>query len=103
MQAAEAGFDAGGRHFGAGALVIPNANVAQLDPALRALGLSGVAMASLPTVKTHDLDVPRIGYVHSWGSTQDEGWVRAALDHYGVPYDLLRRAEAQGRQSARQV
>jgi hypothetical protein len=37
-------------------------------------------------VPTHDLDVPRIGYVHSWQRTQDEGWVRAALDTYGVPY-----------------
>ena len=43
-------------------------------------------MATAPTVKSHDLDVPRIGYVHSWTRTQDEGWVRAALDHYGVPY-----------------
>ena len=32
------------------------------------------------------VDIPRIGYVHSWQRTQDEGWVRAALDHYGVPY-----------------
>jgi hypothetical protein len=38
------------------------------------------------SVKTHPLTVPRIGYVHSWQRTQDEGWVRAALDHYGVPY-----------------
>jgi hypothetical protein len=43
-------------------------------------------MASAPAVKAHDLDIPRIGYVHSWTRTQDEGWVRAALDHYGVPY-----------------
>ncbi len=42
---------------------------------------------SAPAVKSHDLDIPRIGYVHSWSRTQDEGWVRAAaLDHYGVPY-----------------
>src|SRR5262249_32944879 len=39
-----------------------------------------------PSVKTHELTIPRIGYVHSWARTQDEGWVRAALDHYGVPY-----------------
>ena len=32
------------------------------------------------------MTVPRIGYVHSWSRTQDEGWVRAALDYYGVPY-----------------
>ena len=37
-------------------------------------------------MRTHDLDVPRIGYIHSWANTQDEGWVRAAFDTYGVPY-----------------
>ena len=52
----------------------------------RISGLSAWAVASAPTVKTHDLDIPRIGYVHSWTRTQDEGWVRAALDTYGVPY-----------------
>jgi len=31
-------------------------------------------------------DRPRIGYIHSWTRTQDEGWVRAALDYYKVPY-----------------
>ena len=34
----------------------------------------------------HDLDVPRIGYVHTWTSTQDEGWVRLAFDNFKVPY-----------------
>ena len=37
-------------------------------------------------VKTHELDVPRIGYVHAWQRTQDEGWVRLAFDTFGVPY-----------------
>ena len=46
-------------------------------------------MASAPTVKSHDLDIPRIGYIHSWTRTQDEGWVRAALDTYGVPYQYF--------------
>lgn len=86
MQAAEDAFDAGGQHFGAGAFIIPNANRAQLEPALRQLGLSGYAISNAPSVRVHDLDVPRIALVHSWRRTQDEGWVRAALDHYGVPY-----------------
>src|SRR6202042_389968 len=84
--AAEAAFDAGGHHFGAGSVIIPNANRALLDPALKQLGLSAWAVDVAPAVKTHDLDVPRIGYIHSWSSTQDEGWVRGALDYYGVPY-----------------
>ena len=86
MQAAEDEFDADGHRFAAGAFIIPNANHAQLESVLKQLGLSGYAMASAPEVKSHDLDIPRIGYVHSWTRTQDEGWVRAALDYYGVPY-----------------
>jgi hypothetical protein len=86
MQAAEEDFDAAGHHFRAGAIVIPGANRAQVEPELVRLGLSAYAMAAAPNVKMHDLDVPRIGYVHSWTRTQDEGWVRAALDTYGIPY-----------------
>jgi len=46
-------------------------------------------MASAPTVRTHELEVPRILYLHSWSSTQDEGWVRAALETYGVPFTYM--------------
>src|SRR5690606_31436236 len=49
----------------------------------------GYALAAMPSVAMHDLDVPRIGYVHSWQRTQDEGWVRAAFDTYGVPYEYF--------------
>ncbi len=86
MEAAEDDFDASGHHFRAGAIIIPNANAAQVEPVLKNLGLSAWAMASAPTVKTHDLDIPRILYLHSWSRTQDEGWVRAALETYGIPF-----------------
>jgi len=89
MEAAEEDFEAAGHHFRAGAIIIRNANRGALEPALRELGLSGFAMASAPSVKSHDLDIPRIGYVHSWTRTQDEGWVRAALDSYGIPYSYF--------------
>ena len=86
MQAAEDEFEAGGRKFRAGAFIVPNADRAALEPSLREAGLTALAVASAPSVKSHDLDVPRIGYVHSWQRTQDEGWVRAAFDHFNVPY-----------------
>jgi hypothetical protein len=86
MQAAEADFEAGGRKFRTGAFVIANADRARLEPSMKELGIAGYAVAAAPTVAMHDLDVPRIGYVHSWSNTQNEGWVRAALDTYGVPY-----------------
>ncbi len=86
MMAAEEDFDLNGRKIRAGALIIPNADRSRLDPVLKDLGLSAWAVASAPNVRTHDLTVPRIGYVHSWSRTQDEGWVRAALDYYKIPY-----------------
>ncbi len=86
MSAAEEDFSAGGKQFSAGSFIIPNGNRAQIDALTKDLGLTAVAVESAPTVKSHDLDVPRIGYVHSWANTQNEGWVRAALDTYGVPY-----------------
>jgi hypothetical protein len=86
MQAAEEDFELNGRKFRAGAFIIPGGDRAKLGKQLEDLGLSGWAVAAAPSVKTHDLDIPRIGYVHSWQRTQDEGWVRAALDTYGVPY-----------------
>jgi len=89
MSAAEADFDAAGHRFSAGAIVIENANAAQLTPVLKELGLSAWAVAAAPTVKTHDLDIPRILYLHSWSRTQDEGWVRGSLEAYGIPFTYM--------------
>jgi hypothetical protein len=89
MLAAQEDFEMGGHRFRAGAFIIPDADRAALEPSIRELGLSAWAVASAPAVPTHELDVPRIGYVHAWQRTQDEGWVRAAFDTFGVPYDYF--------------
>ncbi len=89
MSAAEASFEAGGHKFGAGSFIIAKADKAKLGAALTELGLSAWAVDAVPTVKQHDLDLPRIGYIHSWNNTQDEGWVRAALDYYKIPYNYF--------------
>jgi len=89
MSAAEEEFTVGTKTFAAGAIIIANAKRADLEPVLKDLGLAAWATDPAPTVKSHDLDVPRIGYVHSWTRTQDEGWVRGALDTYGVPYSYF--------------
>ncbi len=86
MSAAEAAFEMGGHTFAPGAFVIQNANRAALEPQIRELGLMAWATDTPPSVRMHDLDVPRIGYIHSWQNTQDEGWVRMAFDKLKVPY-----------------
>jgi hypothetical protein len=85
MLAAEKEFEAGGKRFVAGSFIIPNADAA-VTASLAELGIPATAVAAAPAVATHELDVPRIGYIHTWTSTQDEGWVRLAFDHYKIPY-----------------
>ncbi len=101
MLAAEQDFELNGRKFRAGAIIVPDADRAKLEPMLKDLGLSSWAVAAAPSVRTHDLDVPRIGYVHSWTRTQDEGWVRAALDTYGVPYTYFADQKLKGESNLR--
>jgi hypothetical protein len=89
MLAAEAAFEAGGQKFGAGAIVIQGADRAKIEASIKEFGLAAVAVSSLPSVKTHEMVVPRIGYVHSWSRTQDEGWVRMAFDKLKIPYTYI--------------
>ncbi|HEV7385178.1 MAG TPA: hypothetical protein VGN89_09895, partial [Phenylobacterium sp.] len=95
MLAAEKPFEAGGKSYAAGTFIIPNAPRGAVEKAAAELGLKGEAVDAAPSVKTHALTVPRIGYLHSWLRTQDEGWWRAALDHYGVPYTYLADTKAR--------
>jgi hypothetical protein len=92
MLAAERDFRLGDRDFRAGAFVVPSLSATErsaVEASLSELGLRAWATNGVPDVPTHELDVPRIGYIHSWRRTQDEGWVRGALDHYGIPYDYF--------------
>ncbi len=89
MLAAEDAFEAGGQKFGAGAFIIPSADRARIEASIKEFSLTAVAVASMPTVKTHELVTPRIAYVHSWSNTQNEGWVRMAFDKLKIPYTYV--------------
>jgi hypothetical protein len=89
MLAAEEPFEAVGHKFTAGALIIPSADRATLEASIKQFGLSAFAVPAAPTVKSHELQAPRIGYVHSWSNTQNEGWVRMAFDKLKIPYTYM--------------
>jgi Zinc carboxypeptidase len=94
MLAAEDAFNVGEARFNAGSFIIPKdgnpADLAdRLAAACRGLGLTGRGLAALPSVKTHELDAPRLAILHSWLNTQDEGWFRLALDKLEVPYSYI--------------
>ena len=60
-----------------------------LDSATKTLGLEAVALATAPSIKTHPVRAPRIAYLHTWISTQSEGWWRLAFDNLQIPYDYM--------------
>jgi zinc carboxypeptidase len=89
MEAAEESFESGGKKFNRGSFVIRNASRSDLDRAAADLGLQVVALGAAPSVKTHPVRAARVAFVHTWLSTQTEGWWRMALDNIGVPYDYM--------------
>ncbi|MGE5360993.1 MAG: M14 family zinc carboxypeptidase, partial [Bacteroidales bacterium] len=89
FEAAEEPFEAAGKKFNRGSFLIRNAQAAQIEAAAKDLGLQAYALPAAPSVKTHAVKAPRIGYVHTWQATQDEGWWRMELDRFGVPYEYI--------------
>jgi hypothetical protein len=89
INAVEEPFQSGERKFARGTFVIQSVSRAELDSATKSLGLRAVALAAAPSVKSHPVRAPRIAYVHTWISTQAEGWWRLALDNLQIPYDYM--------------
>ncbi len=58
------------------------------DPALLEAPMSLTGAKTETKVKL-PAQSPRVAYVHTWTSTQDEGWGRIALDEMGVPYKYV--------------
>jgi hypothetical protein len=88
VSVADADFEVGGAKYSAGTFIIEGAKAGTVD-AIKALGLAATGLASAPTVAQHVVALPRIALMHSWRETQNEGWVRYALDQLAVPYTYI--------------
>src|SRR5215213_5099104 len=89
MEAAEEPFEAAGRKFNRGSFIVRKANGEDLRRVANELGVQVYAVADAPSVKTHPLRAPRIAMMHTWLSTQDEGWYRVGLDQLQVPFAYI--------------
>jgi hypothetical protein len=94
IEAAEESFESGDNEFNAGSFLIPTdgnpANLRQtLDEAGEEYGFTAYGLASMPDVPTHAVATPRVAVVHTWQSTQSEGWLRMGLDEYEIPYEYI--------------
>ncbi len=94
VRALERSFKSGDTELAAGSLLIAadqgGGDVRdRIRGAIEDLGQKAVVLSSAPGVPMHDVDLPRLAVYSTWGDTQNVGWVRYALDHFEVPYDLI--------------
>jgi len=89
FEAAEEAFDAGGKKFNRGSFIVKNVSGGDMEKVATDLGLQVTALASAPSVKTHPVRAPRVALLHTWLSTQTEGWWRQAFDHAQVPFTYV--------------
>jgi hypothetical protein len=89
IQVAQEPFEDGGRKFSRGSFVIRGADSGAMTRVAAELGVPLHVAGAPPTVKTHPARAARVALMHTWQSTQTEGWWRLAFDQIGLPYDYI--------------
>ncbi|MBX7184641.1 MAG: hypothetical protein K1Y01_05785 [Vicinamibacteria bacterium] len=89
FEAAEEPFEAAGRKFARGSFIVKNVDAAAIQTAAADLGLQVSAVAAAPSVKTHPVRAPRVAILHTWATTQTEGWWRQAFDLAQIPFSYI--------------
>ena len=86
---AEEPFEAAGHKFNRGSFIVRQVAAGDLSKAAAELAVQAYAVAAAPDVKTHPARAARIAIMHTWLSTQSEGWWRLEFDRLKVPYDYI--------------
>ncbi|MCJ7628727.1 MAG: hypothetical protein MUO50_10110, partial [Longimicrobiales bacterium] len=100
INAAEEAFEADGKSFHAGSFVIPSSGNPEnlfetLTAAAGEFGFVAHGVNEIPGVVGHPVGAPRVAVMHTWSTTQQEGWLRVGLDEYKIPYDYISVHEAR--------
>lgn len=90
VSVADSAFTANNQQFPAGSLIVQGASWDEVKKAAgETLLLPPVQASAPPAVPMHKIIAPRIALMHTWISTQAEGWWRQTLDKMGVPFDYI--------------
>ena len=89
IESAEEPFEAAGRKFNRGSFIVTGVPAGDLEKTASELGLQVSAVATAPSVKTHPLRAPRVAILHTWATTQTEGWWRQAFDLAQIPFTYI--------------
>jgi hypothetical protein len=86
---AEEPFESAGQKFNRGSFIIRGVDLAVLSKEAASLGVKVYPASAVPQVATHPARAARVALMHTWQSTQTEGWWRIALDSVGIPYEYI--------------
>jgi hypothetical protein len=86
FEVADAAFQSGGQSFSAGTILASGLGPESF-PHLVRLNAMGVPPLQVPNGRP--VPAPRIAIVHTWTSTQDEGWFRIAFDQLKIPFHYV--------------
>jgi hypothetical protein len=94
IRCADAGFTVEGQAFNQGTFIIPvsgmsGASLSELDRTIQSQGLRYYKSGSEIVVGNHAIALPRIAILHTWVSTAGDGWMRLALEEWGIPFDYI--------------
>ena len=89
FDAAEEPFEAAGHKFNRGSFIVRQVGAGDLAKAAAELGVKAYAVATAPDVKVHPARAARIAIMHTWLSTQSEGWWRLEFDRLKIPYEYI--------------
>ncbi len=89
VQVAEEPFEAEGTKFNRGSFLISKVDAANLNKITTELGLKAYGLSTVPGVKTHPARAARVALMHTWQSTQTEGWWRYAFDTVRLPFAYI--------------
>jgi hypothetical protein len=89
VEAAVEPFKAGKGDYPRGSWIVRGGDGAAIARAATELGVTVDAVAAAPAVKTRPVGKPRLALLHTWQSTQTEGWWRQRLDLLHIPYDYI--------------
>ncbi|MFC1564183.1 M14 family zinc carboxypeptidase [candidate division KSB1 bacterium] len=94
IEAAEEEFEIGEMKFNPGTFIMRlsenSGNLErELKDAAEKYGFTVYGISEVPDIPSHLLEAPRIAIMHTWQSTQTEGWLRMGFDKLNIPYDYI--------------
>src|SRR5437773_10220408 len=89
MDTAEEPFEFEGAKFNRGSFIIRGISADEMRRVAANLGLQAVAAPTAPSVVTHPIRAARVAVLHTWLTTQDEGWWRHAFDAANIPFTYI--------------